>query len=115
MAKAPRIPGKTTFTPKNKKPLRDSVDHLTLAQSYSRGISSLVYHMEAAHKFLGADNLINLVKEIDAGNIRGVRRTMEALIEHNHGNAYAMIDWACDTDTHYGLTRATSAKNGAGF
>lgn len=82
-------------------------------RSYQTGIASAAYDLEHMYLAFGADNVRTMLIEIEQGNIEGVRKMLRAWTKHQFGDKFAMIDHMCSTETAYGLTAATAAKNGA--
>lgn len=82
-------------------------------EAYQCGIASAAYDLEHLFLAFGATNVRTMLDAIERGNIEGVRKMLRKWTLHKYGDKYAMIDQMCDTETAYGLTPRTAARNGA--
>lgn len=82
-------------------------------EAYQCGIAPAAYDLEHLILGFGANNVRAMIDTIERGEIDKVRRMLRKWTLHRYGDKYAMIDHMCGTETEYGLTPSTAAKNGA--
>lgn len=82
-------------------------------EAYQCGIAPAAYDLEHLILAFGSTNVRAMIEEIEHGNINGVRKMLRKWTLHRYGDKYSMIDQMCGTETAYGLTPRTAARNGA--
>lgn len=82
-------------------------------EAYQCGIAPAAYDLEHLFLAFGGTNVRAMLDAIERGEIELVRRMLRKWTLHRYGDKYSMIDQMCDTETAYGLTPRTAARNGA--
>ena len=82
-------------------------------EAYQCGIAAAAYDLEHLVLAFGADNVRTMIEAIEQGKINSVRKMLRKWTMYKYGDSYSMLDEMCGTNTNYGLTARTAAKNGA--